>query len=106
MKLIVGRNEGENALLTQYAEAKYYKLEAAAPLMGTVALVDGEAEEADRVLASRIVARYGKGKDLPKVTVEWRKGTELKHRVEVEPVRDERDIDQYRISRRASLRRR
>ncbi len=96
VKLMVGRNEGENALLAQYAGTRYHKLEAAG-LMGTVALVDGEAEEDDRVLASRIVARYGKGKDLPKVTVEWRLGTELKHSVEVEPVREEAEIERFRI---------
>ena len=96
VKLIVGRNEAENSLLSQYAQDKYYKLEAAG-LMGTVALVEGEASEAERVLASRIVARYGKGKELAKVVVEWRLGPELKRQVEVEPVRDEAEIERYRI---------
>jgi tRNA U34 2-thiouridine synthase MnmA/TrmU len=96
VKLIVGRNEGENALLAQVAGERRYRLEAA-ELMGAVALVEGEAPPADRELASRIVARYGKGKDAPRVCVEWRLGAELKHRVEVEPFREEAEFDRYRI---------
>src|ERR671934_178354 len=41
---------------------------------GPVAIVEGEPTWEERVLAARIVARYGKGKDLPEVEVEWREG--------------------------------
>ena len=96
VKLIVGRNEGENALLSQYAEDQRWRLEAA-DLMGTVALVEGDADEDERALCSRIVARYGKGKDLPRVVVEWRRGEALVHRVEVEPFHDDALFDRHRI---------
>ena len=97
VKLVVGRNEGENQQLGQYADARRaLRLEAAA-LMGTVGLVEGEPSEEERSLASRIIARYGKGKDLPRVTVEWRLGGELKHAVEVEPFRDEAEFERFRI---------
>ncbi len=95
-KLVVGRNEGENSLLGQYAVPPRYRLEAAG-LMGTVGIVEGEPSEADRLTASRIVARYGKGKDLPRVTVEWRLGEEVRHRLEVEPFHAEADFDPLRI---------
>ena len=96
VKLIVGRNEGENALLAQYAGPHRFRLEAAG-LMGAVALVEGEAQEDDRVVASRILARYGKGKDEARVCVEWSLGEELEHRVEVEPFREDSDFERWRI---------
>jgi len=95
-KLVVGRNEGENSLIGQYAVPPRFRLEAA-ELMGTVGLVEGETTEADRIAASRIVARYGKGKDLPKVTVEWRLGEAVVHRVEVEPFHADAEFDALRI---------
>jgi hypothetical protein len=96
VKLIVGRNEGENQQLGQYADATRYLLEAAG-LMGTVGLVEGEPAEEDRVLASRIVARYGKGKDQPEVEVQWRRDGQLKHSVKVQPFADEASLERFRI---------
>jgi tRNA U34 2-thiouridine synthase MnmA/TrmU len=93
-KLIVGRNEGENAILATQAGERY-RLEAHG-LMGPVALVEGEPGDEERALASRIVARYGKGKDLPEVRVEWRRGEE-RSELAVEPFRDDAAFERYRI---------
>jgi tRNA-specific 2-thiouridylase len=93
-KLVVGRTEVENALLEHHVEGRA-RVEAKG-LMGPVALVEGEPTWEERVLASRIVARYGKGKELPKVEVEWREG-ELVETYEVEPERDEAKIERLRI---------
>jgi hypothetical protein len=71
-KLIVGRNEVENVILEKYGEGRA-RLEAQG-VLGPIALVEGEPTWEERVLAARIVARYGKGKDLPEVAVEWREG--------------------------------
>lgn len=94
-KLIVGRNEGENAMLSERAGEARYLLEARG-WMGPVALVEGEPGVEDRALASRIVARYGKGKDEPQVAVDWRRGPE-KFEVAVEPFRDDAAFERYRI---------
>jgi hypothetical protein len=50
----------------------------------------------ERLLAARIVARYGKGKDLPHVAVEWREG-DLVELYDVEPERDEARIEGLRV---------
>ena len=70
-KLIVGRSEVENALLERYAEGRA-RLEAARDLNGPVALVEGAPTWEERQLAARIVARYGKGRELPEVAIDWR----------------------------------
>jgi tRNA U34 2-thiouridine synthase MnmA/TrmU len=93
-KLVVGRTEVENALLEHHVEGRA-RLEAR-DVLGPVALVEGEPTWEERVLASRIVARYGKGKDLPKVTVEWREG-DLVEAYEVEPEHDEGRIEKLRV---------
>jgi tRNA-uridine 2-sulfurtransferase len=71
-KLIVGRNEVENVILEKYGDGRA-RLEAQG-VLGPIALVEGEPTWEERVLAARIVARYGKGKDLAEVAVEWREG--------------------------------
>jgi tRNA U34 2-thiouridine synthase MnmA/TrmU len=108
-KLVVGRNEVENNVLAQYANERRWRLEARG-VAGPVALVEtegplpsgaegsGEGPGSDlRVLASRIVARYGKGKDLARVTVEWRRGDLERLEMEVEPFRSEADFERLRI---------
>ncbi len=93
-KLVVGRSEVENALLEGYAGGRS-RLEARG-VNGPVALVEGEPTWEERILASRIVARYGQGKDAPRVTVAWREdGVEEAH--EVEPLRDEARLETLRI---------
>ena len=93
-KLVVGRSEVENALLAHHVPGRA-RLEAKG-LLGPVALVEGVPTWEERVLAARIVARYGKGKDLPRVAVEWREG-DLVETYEVEPEPDEARIEGLRV---------
>ena len=92
-KLVVGRTEVENALLEHHVEGRA-RLEAMG-LAGPVALVEGEATWEERQLAARIVARYGKGKELPEVVVEWREG-DLVEQYPVAPEQDEALIESLR----------
>jgi tRNA-uridine 2-sulfurtransferase len=93
-KLVIGRTEVENALLEHHLEGRA-RLEAK-DVLGPVALVEGEPTWEERVLAARIVARYGKAKEAEKVVVEWREG-DLVETYEVEPERDEAKIEAMRI---------
>src|SRR5512145_1603598 len=85
-KLIVGRGEVENALLEHHVAGRA-RLEAVG-VTGPVALVEGAPSWEERVLAASIVARYGKGKDLPRVEVEWREDG-MVETYEVAPQQDE-----------------
>ncbi len=93
-KLIVGRTEVENALLERHVEGRARL--AARDVNGPVALVEGEPTWEERVLAARIVARYGQGRAAPAVAVEWREG-ELVECYEVPPEADEARIEAMRI---------
>jgi len=96
VKLVVGRTEVENVTLESYAGDTRARVVARVHA-GPVALVEGVPTWEERQLAARIVARYGKGKDLPLVEVEWRDpdgGVEV---LEVEPERDEARVEQLRI---------
>jgi tRNA U34 2-thiouridine synthase MnmA/TrmU len=93
-KLIVGRTEVENALLEHHVEGRA-RVEAR-DVLGPVALVEGEPTWEERVLAARIVARYGKGKDSEQVVVDWREG-DLVETYEVAPERDEARIERLRV---------
>ncbi len=93
-KLVVGRSEVENAVLERYGEGRA-RLEAKG-LPGPVALVEGEPTWEERVLAARIVARYGKGRAAPRVPVEWRE-EDLVETYEVEPFADEAHLERLRI---------
>ncbi|HEX7624686.1 MAG TPA: thiamine biosynthesis protein, partial [Anaeromyxobacteraceae bacterium] len=94
-KLIVGRTEVENALLEHHAPGRA-RLAAKDPILGPVALVEGEPTWEERQLAARIVARYGKGKDLPEVLVEWREG-ELVEEYAIAPELDEARVEALRV---------
>jgi hypothetical protein len=93
-KLVVGRSEVENAVLERYAPGRA-RLEAQG-VSGPVALVEGEPTWEERRLAAAIVARYGKGKDQPEVTVEWRED-DLIERYAVPPEGDDSRIEALRI---------
>jgi tRNA-specific 2-thiouridylase len=95
-KLIVGRSEVENAILDRYGGAGRARLAAADPVLGPVALVEGEPTWEERNLACAIVARYGKAKDQAAVEVEWREG-EMVERYTVAPLADEPRLEQLRI---------
>ena len=94
-KLIVGRTEVENALLERHVPGRA-RLVAKDPILGPLALVEGEPTWEERQLAARIVARYGKGRDLPEVVVEWREG-ELVEEYAVAPELDEGRVEALRI---------
>ncbi|MGA8893355.1 MAG: thiamine biosynthesis protein [Anaeromyxobacteraceae bacterium] len=94
VKLVVGRSEGENAILEAYGEGRARLL--ARDLNGPVALVEGTPTWEDRQFAARIVARYGKGRDLPQVAVDWVEDGVVET-LHVEPERDEARIEALRI---------
>lgn len=93
-KLIVGRTEGENAMLERYLRGRA-RLEAIG-VRGPVALVEGDADEATRLTAASIVARYGQGRALAELEVAWREG-ERETRYTVAPHRDDDALDRMRI---------
>jgi len=93
-KLVVARNEVENALLEHHVAGRA-RLEAR-DVVGPVALVEGAPTWEERLVAARIVARYGRGKDAPKVVIGWRE-EDLQEFYEVEPERDEARIEALRL---------
>lgn len=60
-KLIVGRDEGENNYLNGY-RSRYTHLYARSHV-GPLVLLDGQASADDLLLAARLTARFGKGRD-------------------------------------------
>ena len=94
VKLVVGRTEVENAVLESYGEGRARV--AARDLNGPVALVEGTPTWEERQLAARIVARYGKGKDLPAVAVDWTEDGVVET-LTVAPETDETRIESMRI---------
>ena len=60
-KLIIGREEGENRFMEGYKKI-FISLHSPSH-RGPLVLIDGEVNDADLETASRIVARFGKGKD-------------------------------------------
>ena len=66
-KLIVGRDEGENNFLSGYRK-RFTHLYATSH-EGPLVLIDGNANEEDIVLASRLTARFGKGREAEAVTL-------------------------------------
>ena len=67
-KLIIGRDSGENNFLNGYRK-RFVHLNATSH-RGPLVLVDGEASDEDLVLAARLTARFGQGRDADNVTVE------------------------------------
>ena len=66
-KLIIGREDGENRFMDGYRK-QFTHLYPVSHL-GPLALLDGEADDADLELAGRIVARYSQGRDAQQVTM-------------------------------------
>lgn len=95
VKLIVGRAEGENFVLERYADETRWRLEAV-DHMGPLALVEGEPGYEERVTASRIVARYGQGREQPEVKVRWRRG-EDEDELAVTPYADDAPLEALRV---------
>jgi tRNA-specific 2-thiouridylase len=87
-KLIVGREEGENKFLEGYRD-RFISFRAVSHL-GPLALLDGKVDEDDLQLAARLVARFGKGRDDERVTVEITDRNRSSRTLDVHPLsRDE-----------------
>ncbi|WP_078117742.1 tRNA (5-methylaminomethyl-2-thiouridylate)-methyltransferase [Thiosocius teredinicola] len=69
-KVIVSREEGEGRFLSGYR--KQYPSLSLVSHGGPLALIDGEASDADIRLAARIVGRYSQGRDAETVELEYR----------------------------------
>lgn len=67
-KVIVGRDQSENAFLTGFRQGRVAVQ--AQNVAGPLALIEGELDEEGLILACRLVARFGKGRQLAQVTVE------------------------------------
>ena len=66
-KLIISREEGENKFLTGYK--KQFSTIEIESHNGPLTLIDGEANDSDFELASRIAARFSQGREADEVTV-------------------------------------
>ncbi|MEE8429494.1 MAG: tRNA (5-methylaminomethyl-2-thiouridylate)-methyltransferase [Gammaproteobacteria bacterium] len=66
-KLIIGREDGENRFLEGYRK-QFIHLQSVSH-KGPLALLDGSADDDDLVLAARITARFGQGRDAQHVQV-------------------------------------
>ncbi len=95
VKLVVGRTEGENLVLERFADGRRWRLDTPAHL-GPLALVEGEPDYDQRVLASRIVARYGKGRSEDTVQVRWTRGDE-EDAFEVPPLGEDAGLEAIRV---------
>ncbi len=95
VKLVVGRTEGENVILERYADETRWRLETPDQL-GPLALVEGEPDYEQRLLASRIVASYGQGREQAEVVVAWRRG-EDEDQLAVAPLAEEQTLDELRV---------
>jgi tRNA U34 2-thiouridine synthase MnmA/TrmU len=74
LKVIVGRDESENAFLEDFRKGRWALT--AQGVEGPLALLDGRVEEESLEKAARVVARYCDGRDRPSVNIECdRNGT-------------------------------
>lgn len=67
-KLIVARDDGENNFLLGFRKRYVHLFATSHP--GPLAFIDGQANDDDLELAARLLARFGKGRDAERVTVE------------------------------------
>ena len=67
-KMIIGREEGENKFMEGYRKQFVYLFSPSH--RGPLVLIDGDANDEDLHLASRIAARFGKGKTAEQVDME------------------------------------
>lgn len=76
IKLIIGRNENENAFLENF-RARHWTLEAN-DYVGPLSIAIGELDQKSLTLAARITASYCDGKNETMVTIKCQKDDELK----------------------------
>ena len=84
-KLIISREEGEGRFLQGYRK-RYVNLETLSH-PGPLALVDGEANDADLQLAARLVARFSKGREADQVELELNRPGAASERLSVVPLK-------------------
>ena len=83
-KLIVGREEGENRYLEGYRKRFLHMRTTEFP--GPLALIDGAPGRSDLTLAARILARYSRGRTLPRVDVSAHHTDGVVEMLNVEPL--------------------
>jgi tRNA-specific 2-thiouridylase len=83
-KMIVGREEGENHFLEGYRKRFVHMMPVSHT--GPLVLLDGPVSSADIELAARLTARFSKGRDADRVTVEVHDNRSPAARIEVAPI--------------------
>jgi len=83
-KLIVAREEGETNFLMGYR--RDFTSLTATSHSGPLVLAEGELNEDDLLLAARLTARFGQGRDAGRVTVEIHPHGAVPRSIEVEPM--------------------
>ncbi len=99
VRVVIGRNEGENHRVEELARADDLLLEAARH-SGPLALLRGPASEAELVQAAAVTLRYGKAGKLPSAPVRaWKFGAprEEARLIEAQPASEE-ILDRLRIA--------
>ena len=96
-KIIVARTKEEGEAMKNLIHKEYYSFHTT-NFSGALVLLEGEGTEEDRILASRIAARYSKGREEDKVDVKFGiYGTKLENHIEVDPISD-KALEEYMIS--------
>jgi tRNA U34 2-thiouridine synthase MnmA/TrmU len=83
-KMIIGREEGENHFLEGYRKRFVHLLPTSH--VGPLVLLDGEAGVEDIELAARLTARFSKGRDADRVTVQVNEGEGAVRSLDVVPM--------------------
>jgi tRNA U34 2-thiouridine synthase MnmA/TrmU len=83
-KMIVGREEGENRFLEGYRKRFVHLLPTSH--VGPLVLLDGELGAGDIELAARLTARFSKGRDADRVTVQVNEGNGATRSMDVVPM--------------------
>ncbi len=83
-KLIIGREDGENRFLEGYRR-RYTNLRTTSH-QGPLALIDGEVDEDDLLLAARLTARFSQGRNAGTVSVEVNENGRDCRRLNVTPL--------------------
>ena len=94
VKLVVGRDEGENAYMQRFVEgrAEVWVDEFPSPLT----LLEGQPSAHELEVACRITARYSDGRAEPRVPVRWRMGDQ-EGQLTVVPLQDDAELEEMRI---------
>jgi len=94
VKVVVGRDEGENAYLQRFCDGRAEVWVDAFP--SPLTLVEGSPSAEELETACRITARYSDGRDEATVPVRWRVDGQ-EGQLTVAPFRDDSDLEEMRI---------